>query len=417
MSANRKMFLCSADGHVGAPTERYKPFVEKRYHAAFDQYIANHQWLWSPAHQESMIEKSLHERLRGAEGFDPQRGSSIVWDPHFRLREMDKDGVCAEVLVPDDQNSNDPPWGSGLATAAVSSSLHEEYTPDWQRLGARAYNRWLAEFCSTDHQRLRGLILLGTLDDVDWCIEEVIRAYKSGLTTGILLPLEYYQPLYHHPRYDALWATLEEMDLTIVSHVSKGGPRWVGSDPRTIARMWSVESAWFAQRPMWSLMIGGIFERHPKLRLAITELRSGWVSQMLNFLSRYTDDSDPILGGAPGAFTLSMTAEEYFKRQCYVTLSAKDLIKRSDLEPEHFHSVPNILWGSDLGHGEGFWPNGQAELKKLVTGLSEADMRAYLGERIESAYAIRRADYADLIERIGPTPAQLGLVQRQAVPA
>jgi predicted TIM-barrel fold metal-dependent hydrolase len=413
MSREQKMFLCSADGHVGAPTERYKPYVEQRYHAAFDEYLKHHQWLWSPAHQESMLEKSLHARLRDAEGFDPERGSAITWDPHFRLREMDKDGLCAEVLVPDDQNSNDPPWGSGLATGAVSGSLGEEHSPEWQRIGARAYNRWLADFCSADHKRLRGLTLLGTLDDVDWCVEELQRAYRAGLTTGVLLPLEYYLPLYHHPRYDPLWATIEELDLTIVSHVSKGGPKWVGNDPRTIARMWSVESAWFSQRPMWCFMIGGVFERFPKLRLAITELRSGWVPQMLDHLSRYTNDQDPILGGLPGAFKLNMTAEEYFRKHVYVTLSAKDLIKRSDLEPDGFHSVPNVLWGSDLGHGEGFWPNGLAELRNLVRGLKEADMREYLGERAVHAYPIRRADYADLMQRIGPTPSQLALAQQR----
>jgi len=415
MPREEKLFLCSADGHVGAPTERYKPYVESRYHAAFDEYLKKHQWLWSPAHEESMLEKSLHARLREAEGFDPDRGSAITWDPHFRLREMDKDGLCAEVLVPDDQNSNDPPWGSGLATGAVSGSLGEEYSPEWQRIGARTYNRWLADFCSADPKRLRGLTLLGTLDDVDWCVTELHRAYKDGLTTGVLLPLEYYLPLYHHPRYDPLWATLQELGLTIVSHVSKGGPRWVGNDPRTIARMWSVESAWFSQRPMWCFMIGGVFERFPQLRLAITELRSGWVPQMLDFLKRYTDDHDPILGGIPGAIKLSMTAEEYFSKHVYVTLSAKDLIKRTDLEPEAFHGIPNVLWGSDLGHGEGFWPNGLEELRKLISGLSEADMRQYLGERMVRAYPLQRSDYTDLVQRIGPTPSQLELVPERLV--
>lgn len=412
MPREDKLFLCSADGHVGAPTERYKPFLEARYHKAFDEYLASHKWLWSPAKDESMLEKSLHTRLRDAEGFDPERGSAITWDPHFRLREMDKDGLAAEVLVPDDQNSNDPPFGSGLATGAVAGSYAEEFSPEWVRIGARAYNRWLADFCSTDPKRLLGLTVLGTLDDVDWCVEELYRTHKAGLRTGVLLPLEYYLPLYHHRRYDPLWATIQELDLTIVSHVSKGGPRWVGDDPRTIARVWSVESAWFSQRPMWCYMIGGVFERFPKLRLSITELRSGWVPQMLEFLSRYTDDNDPILGGLPGNTPLHLRAEEYFAKHCYVALSAKDLIKRSDLEHEAFHSIPNLMWGSDLGHGEGFWPNGLAELRGVVGGLSEADMRIYLGERAVQAYPIRRADYVDLVDRIGPTPDQLGLVPK-----
>ncbi len=415
MSDGQKMFLCSGDGHVGAPTERYKPYLESRYHAEFDAYIARHKWLWSPAKDESMLERSLHTRLRGAEGFDPERGSAITWDPQFRLREMDRDGLAAEVLVPDDQNSNDPPFGSGLATGAVAGSFAEEYSPEWVRIGARTYNRWLADFCSAAPRRLLGLTVLGTLDDVDWCIEELHRAYRAGLTTGVLLPLEYYLPLYHHKRYAPLWATIQELDLTIVSHVSKGGPRWVGDDPRTIARIWSVESAWFSQRPLWCFMVGGTFERFPRLRLSITELRSGWVPQLLAFLNRYTDDHDPILGGLPGDVQLSMRAEEYFARHCHITLSAKDLIKRSDLEPEGFAAVPNMVWGSDLGHGEGFWPNGLAELRRLVRGLPEGDMRAYLGERMPNAYPIRRADYSELVQRIGPTPEQLGLLQE--VPA
>ena len=69
-----------------------------------------------------------------------------------------------------------------------------------------------------------------------------------------------------------------------------------------------------------------------------------------------------------------------------------------------------MLWGSDLGHGEGFWPNGLQELRGVVQGLCEADMRAYLGERALRAFPIRRDDYADLVQRIGPVPSQLGLV-------
>lgn len=411
MPADEKVFLCSADGHVGAPTERYREYVEARYHPAFDDYIAHHKWLWSPAHAESLLAPALHNRLREVEGFDPGRGTPIVWDPHYRLREYDKDGIAAEVLVPDDQNSNDPPWGSGLATAAVATSGHESYSPEWQRIGARAYNRWLAEFCSTDPKRLRGLTLLGTLDDVDWCIAELERAYRAGLTTGVLLPLEYYLPLYHHPRYDPLWAAIEEMDLTITSHVSKGGPDWVGDEPRVQSTIWSIESSWFAQRPLWCFIFGGVFERHPRLRVAVTELRAGWVVPLLAYLERYSQSSDPIFDNRPGAkVRLSLSATEYFERQCFVTHSARDLIKRDDLEGDSFDAIPNMLWGADVGHGEGFWPSGLADLRQLVTGLPEATMRGYLGEKIVQAYPIRRADYAGLIDRIAPTAGELGLV-------
>jgi predicted TIM-barrel fold metal-dependent hydrolase len=409
------MFLCSADGHVGAPTAHYKCYLEKRYHQAFDEYLAKHKWLWSPAKPESLLQKSLHERMAPTEGFEPDRGTPVVWDPHRRLREYDKDGILAEVLVPDDQNSNDPPFGSGLATAAVAGSHYESYPPEWQRIGARAYYRWLAEFCAADSKRLRGLTALGTLADVDWCIEEIYRSYKEGLTTGILLPLEYYLPLYHHPRYDPLWETLQELDMTVVSHVSKGGPDWVGDDPRTIARIWFAEAVWFAQRPLWCLMLGGIFERFPRLRLSITELRAGWCEQLITSLDMLCSETGFIFTGAHSEkFKLTLSAREYFERQVYVAYSGRDLIKREVLQKDNFPAIPNMVWGSDLGHGEGFWPSGKEELRTLVSGLSEENMRSYLGEKIVKAYPkIVKNDFLDLMERIAPTAGELGLVKEE----
>lgn len=415
MSSQEKVFLVSADGHVGARTADYKNYLEKRYHAAFDEYLAKHKWLWSPARPESLMQKSLHDRMRPTEGFDEAHGTPVVWDPHRRLREYDREGILAEVLVPDDQNTNDPPFGSGLATAAVAGSHFESYPPEWQRIGARAYNRWLAEFCSADPKRLRGLTCLGTLDDVDWCIEELYRSHKEGLTTGLLLPLEYYLPLYHHPRYDPLWATLQELDMTVVTHVSKGGPDWVGDDARTIARIWFAEAVWFAQRPLWCMMLGGIFERFPKLRLSITEIRAGWYENLISNLDTYCSETGFIFTpGNNSKFRLNLSAREYFARQVYVAYSGRDLIKREVLDEPSFSSIPNMVWGADIGHGEGFWPSAKEELKLLVSGLSEKNMRAYLGERITGAYpSIKKSDLTDVMNRIAPTAGELGLATNE----
>ncbi|HEX2889554.1 amidohydrolase family protein [Vineibacter terrae] len=408
MTAADKVFLASADGHVGAPTEVYRKYLESRYFTAFDEYLAYHKWLWSPAHPESLLEPALHDRMRTTAGFDPARGSPIVWDAAFRLQEYDREGIVAEVLVPDDQNSNDPPFGSGLATAAVAGSGYESYSPEWQRIGARAYNRWLADFCSTDRKRLLGLTILGTLDDVDWAVNEIIRAYDAGLRTGVLLPLEYYLPLYHHPRYDPLWAVLQELDLSVVCHISKGGPQWVGSEPWVISRIWSLEARWFAQRPLWCLIFGGVLERFPKLRLVFTEFGTHWVAPLLDQMDKYAEEDHAVFSDSPRKVKLSMTPSAYFRRQCFIAYSG--LINREDLEGDAFGAVPNLLWGADLGHGEGIWPSGLDNLRTLVGGLPERAMRGYLGEEIHRAFPVRKSEFTALIDRIAPTADRLGLV-------
>ena len=189
------------------------------------------------------------------------------------------------MLNPDDQNSNDPPFGSGIANTALCA---EEFTPDLVRAGARSYNRWLADFCSADPKRLLGLTILGTLDDVNWCVEELHRAHAGGLTTGVLLPLDYYLPLYHHKRYDMLWEACIELNLTIQVHISKGNPVYHSDDPVTELMMATWEAKWYGQRPLWCLIFGGVFDRYPDLRVGFAEFGCDWVAPLLSKLDGFT---------------------------------------------------------------------------------------------------------------------------------
>lgn len=410
MSRAQKMFLASADGHVGTMTTKYREYVDPQYRNEFDEYIKNHLHMWSPAKPTSMLPYKLHDRMRAHDSFHEGVGSPIVWDSSLRLKEYDRDGIVLEVLVPDDQNLNDPPWGSGLATSAVAKSKGENFGPEWQRRGATAYNRWLAEFCSADPKRLRGLTLLGTLDDVDWAVAELHRSAKAGLTTGVLLPLDYYLPLYHHPRYDPFWQACQDLDLTIAIHLSKGGPDWVADDLNTLATIWFKEATWYAQRPLWCLIFGGVFDRFPNLRVVFTEIGIDWVQPLLAELDVLHKNEGPLFTPFPDQYQTALTPSEYFKRNCYVTHSAVNFVLRTDLEGERFRSIPNMIWGADIGHGEGFWPSSMETLRPLVQGLPETDMRSFLGEGLGAAYPSTRGDFSSLVARIAPTAGDLGLV-------
>ena len=38
-----------------------------------------------------------------------------------------------------------------------------------------------------------------------------------------------------------------------------------------------IELAWFAHRPVWHLIFGGVLDRHPRLRVVLTEQGLAWV--------------------------------------------------------------------------------------------------------------------------------------------
>ena len=73
-------------------------------------------------------------------------------------RSLDADGLVADVLFPDDQSANSPPF---LWFAREHNRPWEkEYSPELKLAGARAYNRWLADYCSSAPDRLLGFALV-----------------------------------------------------------------------------------------------------------------------------------------------------------------------------------------------------------------------------------------------------------------
>ena len=82
-------------------------------------------------------------------------------DPKTQLRDMDADGIDVQVIYP----------SRGL-------SLNDEKQPNLAVDVARAYNDWLAEFCSADPKRLKGVAVVA-LQDVAAAIAEARRAVEE----------------------------------------------------------------------------------------------------------------------------------------------------------------------------------------------------------------------------------------------
>lgn len=387
--------VISADGHVGLRTELYRPYVDPDMREAFDEFTANHLYRWTPEAEESMFASNLREEHANNPRYSSDL-SQVLTDPTRRISELDSDGVSAEVLFPDDQNHNTPPWLAGIAPSAFD----QDYATDVRIAGARAYNRWLAEFCSAAPERLLGQIAIGSLGDVDAAVAEVRRAHASGLTAGVFLPLSYNLPLYHHPRYEPLWETLVELDLTITVHAGDGGPNWYGDGWRSAA-IYMAEMMFFAERPLWCFIFGGVFERHPDLKVVFTEQGSAWVPTVIGTLDAYAHTESMKFSTAD---PLPMLPSEMFAHHCVV---GNSLMRRADVKMRDRIGVEQLAWGSDFPHFEGSWPEADTTMARLMAGVPENEMRAIMGGNIIRAYNLDAQALSSIAGRVGPVSSAL----------
>ena len=135
---------------------------------------------------------------------DGDGGLLAAYDSDYRNKVLDIEGVAAEVLFPDADvlgtgRISASPFGSGLAGGAGNA-------PELALAGAKAHNRWLADFCKLEPHRRIGVALIPILYDIDAAVAEIEAAREMGLR-GIMIPTRWFdQPAYHDPVYDRVWA-------------------------------------------------------------------------------------------------------------------------------------------------------------------------------------------------------------------
>lgn len=407
MTANNgsnPLLIVSSDGHVGPPVEAYRDFVDPEHRQAFEAWLEAYVPMWVATREkpsnlpETLSESYKREWLANEKVAE---GAAGTRDPAQRIASMDSDGIAADVLFPDDQSANSPPflWFA----REYNRPWEKEYPPTLKLAGARAYNRWLAEFCSVAPDRLLGLALIGSMADVDGAVAEIRRAHADGLK-GVLLPLIYYnspeEPFWNHRRYDPIWATCAELGMPIHTHTGSGCP-YYGDQPDGPI-LYALECTTWPHRPLAFLIAGGVFERFPDLRLVLTEQGSGWVVEALMMMDHVVTDRMYAFGEQGH---LSLKPSEYFRRQCWLGSS---ILSRQEMQMRHLIGVDKMMWGWDYPHIEAEdWLTPRQNLHALLEGVPDAEARMFLSGNALTAYGLDAARLMPIAERIGPAASDI----------
>jgi predicted TIM-barrel fold metal-dependent hydrolase len=386
--------VVSGDTHAGADVYDYKEYLDRRWHDEFDAWAAAFVDPWERFQPEGLSE------------WVGEAGTHPNWDSDVRVKALEADGIAAEIIYP----NTIPPFFPFMGIQIPMPRTQHEYEQRWA--GLQAHNRWQVDFCSLAPGRRKGLAQV-FLNDVDDAVSEARWAKENGFA-GLLLPAV--PP--NHPgargiwneEFDPLWSVCEELQLPINQHAGSGSPDFDIEQPADRAIL-LYEIQFFSHRTLWHLILGGVLERHPGLRVVFTEQgAANWIPRTLGSLDaivqsfRMSNSGAESFGGELAA-QLSLLPSEYFQRQC----AAATFLTPSDVGARHALGVDNLLWGSDYPHQESTVPNSRAAMRVALAGVPEHETRRMLGMNAVELYGFDELLLADVARSIGPSPEEVNV--------
>jgi predicted TIM-barrel fold metal-dependent hydrolase len=383
-------YICiTSDTHAGASIDTYGEYLDPAYR---DDFTA-----WRGAYRNPSKKHIGGKKTKN-------------WDSAERLADLQGDGVVGEVIFP---NTVTPFYAKAFHIAPPVRP--EEY--EHALAGTRAHNRWLADFCAEAPERRAGIGLLH-LNDLDDAIEDVKWIAEHGLRGGVLLPLpspgEHWLKPLNHPDYDRLWAAIQDCDVVMNQHSGQGAPPYPeaqGSTP-----LWALEMMFFVQRGFTHLIMGGVFERFPKLRYIMTESGCSWAPGLMRQMDgMYHGWKAGNIGEIDAAKdpALSELPSFYAKRNCWYGASFPG---PREIEGRHVVGLDKILWGNDYPHYEGSYPYSRENMRLAFAEVPEPEVRMMLGENAAKLYGFDLDKLRPAANEANITP-ELVATQLDEIPA
>lgn len=291
------------------------------------------------------------------------------FDAPSYLRAMDAQGIDAAVLYP----------SMGLFVPFLP-----ELDDDTSAAACRSYNDWLVDYCATDPARLSGIALVPR--DPAGAAAEARRIAGLGLPGVLVRPN-------HHGRgeyldgtsWSALYSTLEETGGVLAVHEALGlrAGTTIGSDRFTgFAARHACSHPLEQMTAMVALVLGGVLERHPRLRVAFLESGTGWLPY---WLARLDEHREWMRDGE--CARLSLSATEYFARQCVISSDAEDTLAASVIERV---GADHVIWASDFPHPDAAFPTATDEFLEHTSSLSAEAHRAVLWDTPLAFYGLEQ---------------------------
>lgn len=374
-----RYIVVSSDCHAGGDIADYRPYLESKWLEDFDA--------WADAFENP------YEDLEGDLG--PRN-----WDSSRRKKDLNADGVVAEVIFP---NTVPPFYPKSSLTTQPPAMTSLDMERRWA--GLRAHNRWLADFCRDTPGQRAGVVQINMLD-LDATVAEITWARENGLTGGVLLPGTPPggdAPQLYESYYEPLWRVCEDLAMPVNHHTGSASPPMGPTDVDAVVFM--LEVSWFAHRAFTHLVIGGALERHPEMQVVFTEQGTAWVPEELARLDFFFDRMAHASGSQEAEWgrsvvgSLSLKPSEYWARQCQLGAS---FIRPNEVGLRGIVGLDSIMWGADYPHKEASSPYSELALRASFAPVPVEETALMIGGNAARLYGFDLDALAPLAAAHGP---------------
>jgi predicted TIM-barrel fold metal-dependent hydrolase len=256
-----------------------------------------------------------------------------------------------------------------------------------------AYNDYCIRMArESDRLRVVGIALAPTVAEL---YDQVRRLVDNGVR-GVWIPSASLpggvSPA--HPDLDPVWDLLNAGDVPLLAHVGadaefltttawRNAPAFVGWKAGEEFQMdpWTLSTLHLpVQNFLTTMVLGGVFERHPGLRFGSCEVLGQWVGPLAQNLDFWNSHSRKFtLGNMEGALPITMRPSDYIRRNVRVSLFD---IEPVDVYIEQFDMPEVYCYASDYPHPEG-GKNPLGDVVDKVVGLGEDVVRKIFVENAE----------------------------------
>ncbi len=364
-SALKDFFVVSADCHVNEPMDVWSSRVDKSFHERLPRVRVDQdgrKWFVAEGLRPSRIREAPRDESVAIESFigkgdrpklDRTLGAMFQSQggiTEARYRDMDYDGVDAEIIFPNKGLTN---WQSP--------------DPELNVVMCRAWTDWAYDTFSGHSRSFPGACIAPA--DISAAVKEIQRVAGLGFKFVVMPPLVKGTG-YNMPEFDPIWAALSETGLPVTFHAG------TGKDPRTASGHggaiinYVVHAMNTVLNPTVELCGSGVFDRFPKLQFATIEAGTGWLPYALWAMDH---------GHECHAFWVSPKLKykpsEYFLMHGHASFETDPV----GIELLDRIGVDAFLWGNDYPHLEGSWPNSESAVQSWSQDLTHEQIAKILG--------------------------------------
>ncbi len=226
----------------------------------------------------------------------------------------------------------------------------EGIDPELQAAMVRAYNRWGQEMRETSN----GVVNISgpiALNDVTRAVKEIEYAYEHlGIRCFWARPDQFNHRNLGDRYYDPIYELLQDLDCAFGTHEFMGLNAVTAGSERydTFTEWHTVVHPHEAQNACLSMIVHGVYERFPRLRTAYMEAGCGWLPSWLHRIDEHLE-----LAGAVEASSLTMSATDYFKRNCWISTECED---RYVSDVIRWMGDDHIVYETDFPHPDSKYP-------------------------------------------------------------